>query len=93
LYKAHRSARRGDGKAEHARAWHGSRIGGEQTFEGGFQMLSWALTFLVIALIAGLLGFTGIAGAATGIAKILFVVFLVIFLISLVAGRRGSAPL
>jgi uncharacterized membrane protein YtjA (UPF0391 family) len=61
--------------------------------EGGFPMLSWALTFLVIALIAGLLGFTGIAGAATGIAKILFVVFLVIFVISLVAGQRGRAPL
>ena len=31
-------------------------------------MLSWALTFLVVALIAGLLGFTGIAGAAIGVA-------------------------
>lgn len=55
-------------------------------------MLSWALIFLVIALIAGLLGFTSIAGAAIGIAKILFVVFLVLFLVStlmhLVRGRR-----
>jgi uncharacterized membrane protein YtjA (UPF0391 family) len=57
--------------------------------EGGENiMLSWALTFLVIALIAGLLGFAGIAGAAAGIAKILFVVFLVLFLVSLIAGRR-----
>ncbi len=57
--------------------------------EGGENiMLSWALTFLVVALIAGLLGFAGIAGAAAGIAKILFVVFLVLFLISLVLGRR-----
>ena len=31
-------------------------------------MLSWSLTFLVIALIAGVLGFTGIAGTAAGIA-------------------------
>jgi uncharacterized membrane protein YtjA (UPF0391 family) len=56
-------------------------------------MLSWALTFLVIALIAAALGFGGIAGAATGIAKILFFVFLVAFLISLVMGRRrGHGP-
>ncbi|MBP7816776.1 MAG: DUF1328 domain-containing protein [Phenylobacterium sp.] len=47
-------------------------------------MLSWALTFLVVALIAGLLGFTSIAGAAMGVAKILFFVFLVLFVVSLV---------
>lgn len=51
-------------------------------------MLSWALTFLVVALIAAALGFGGIAGAATGIAKILFFVFLVAFAVSLVMGRR-----
>ena len=47
-------------------------------------MLSWALTFLVVALIAGLLGFTTIAGTAMGVAKILFFVFLVLFVVSLV---------
>ena len=47
-------------------------------------MLSWALNFLVVALIAGLLGFTSIAGAAMGVAKILFFVFLVLFVVSLV---------
>ena len=47
-------------------------------------MLSWALTFLVVALIAGLLGFTSIAGAAMGVAQILFFVFLVLFVVSLV---------
>ena len=55
-------------------------------------MLSWALIFLVVALIAGLLGFTSIAGAAVGIAKILFFVFLVLFVVSavmhMVRGRR-----
>jgi uncharacterized membrane protein YtjA (UPF0391 family) len=50
-------------------------------------MLSWALTFLVIALIAAALGFGGIAGTATGIAKILFFVFLVLFVISLLVPR------
>jgi uncharacterized membrane protein YtjA (UPF0391 family) len=53
-------------------------------------MLSWALTFLVIALIAGVLGFGGIYVAAAGIAKILFFVFLVLFVVSLVVPRlRG----
>ncbi|MDP1617088.1 DUF1328 domain-containing protein [Phenylobacterium sp.] len=55
-------------------------------------MLSWALVFLVVALIAGVLGFTSIAGAAVGIAKILFFVFLVLFAVSaimhMVRGRR-----
>ena len=48
------------------------------------QMLGWALTFLVVALIAAVLGFTTIAGAAMGVAKILFFVFLVLFLVSIV---------
>jgi len=52
-------------------------------------MLSWALTFLVIALIAGVLGFGVVAGTAASIAKILFVVFLVLFVIGLLMGRRG----
>lgn len=49
-------------------------------------MLSWAIVFLVVALIAGAFGFFPIAGAAMGIAKILFFVFLVLFVISLIAG-------
>ena len=56
-------------------------------------MLSWALIFLVNALIAGLLGFAGIAGAAAGIAKILFYVFLVLLIVSLIMHMvRGRAP-
>ncbi len=51
-------------------------------------MLSWAITFLIIALIAGILGFTGIAGTAVGFAKILFGVFLILFIVSLAIGRR-----
>ena len=56
-------------------------------------MLSWAITFLIIALIAGVLGFTGVAGVSSHIAWILFVVFLVLFLVSLLTGRRGPRPL
>ncbi len=52
-------------------------------------MLSWALTFLVIALVAAVLGFGGVAGTAVGIAKLLFVVFLVMFIVALLVGRRG----
>ena len=52
-------------------------------------MLSWAITFLIIAIFAAVLGFGGIAGTATGIAKILFVVFLVMFVVSFIFGRRG----
>jgi uncharacterized membrane protein YtjA (UPF0391 family) len=51
-------------------------------------MLSWAITFLIIALIAAVLGFGGLAGTAVGIAKLLFFVFLVLFVVSLIFGRR-----
>jgi uncharacterized membrane protein YtjA (UPF0391 family) len=51
-------------------------------------MLSWALTFLIIALIAGALGFGGVAGEAAWVAHVLFVIFIVLFLVSLIAGRR-----
>ena len=51
-------------------------------------MLSWAVTFLIIAIIAAILGFGGIAGTAIGIAKILFFVFLVLFVVALLFGRR-----
>jgi uncharacterized membrane protein YtjA (UPF0391 family) len=53
-------------------------------------MLSWVVTFLVIALIAGVLGFGGIAGASMEIAKIIFFIAIVLFLVSAVIGvARG----
>jgi uncharacterized membrane protein YtjA (UPF0391 family) len=56
-------------------------------------MLSWALTFFIVAIIAAVLGFSSIAGAAAGIAKILFFIFLVLTLVALVAGAmRGRPP-
>lgn len=57
-------------------------------------MLSWALTFLVIAIISAVLGFTAIAGTAIEIAKIIFYVAIILFLISAVMGfmRRGRGP-
>jgi uncharacterized membrane protein YtjA (UPF0391 family) len=56
-------------------------------------MLSWTLTFLIIALVAGLLGFTGIYVAAAEIARILFFLFLVLFVISLIVGRMPRETL
>jgi len=53
-------------------------------------MMSWVVTFLIIALVAGLLGFGGIAGASIEIAKIVFFVALILFLVSAVVGlARG----
>jgi uncharacterized membrane protein YtjA (UPF0391 family) len=61
--------------------------------KGGISMLSWALAFLVIAVVAALFGFGGIASAAAGIAKLLFFLFLIIFIVMLVLGlmARGRA--
>lgn len=57
-------------------------------------MLSWAITFLVIALIAAVLGFGGIAGTAIEMAKLVFLVAIILFLASAVIGllRRGRGP-
>ncbi|PWR21393.1 DUF1328 domain-containing protein [Zavarzinia aquatilis] len=56
-------------------------------------MLSWALTFLIIAIVAAVLGFGGIAGTAIGIAKIIFFVAIALFLISALSGAiRGRRP-
>lgn len=51
-------------------------------------MLSWALTFLVLALIAGMLGFGVIASGSYMIAKVLFFLFLVLFVVALLTNRR-----
>jgi len=56
-------------------------------------MLSWVVTFLVIALVAGLLGFGGIAGASIEIAKIVFFIAIVLFAVSALIGlMRGGRP-
>lgn len=50
-------------------------------------MISWALTFFIIAIVAALFGFSGIAGAATNVAWVLFVVGLIAALIFALRGR------
>jgi len=53
-------------------------------------MLSYTITFLLIAIVAGILGFGVIAGTAATIAKVLFLVFLVLFIASMF--NRRSSP-
>ena len=50
-------------------------------------MISWAITFFVIALIAAVLGFSGIAGTAVNIAWILAVVGIILAIVFMVKGR------
>jgi uncharacterized membrane protein YtjA (UPF0391 family) len=52
------------------------------------QMISLALTFLIVALVAAVLGFSGIAGIASSIAWICFVVGIILALVFAVLGRR-----
>jgi uncharacterized membrane protein YtjA (UPF0391 family) len=61
-----------------------------ESLSEGLIMLSWVVTFLIIALIAGILGFGGIAGASIEIAKVIFFIAVVLFLVSAVVGlARG----
>jgi uncharacterized membrane protein YtjA (UPF0391 family) len=53
-------------------------------------MLSYAVTFLIIALVAGVLGFGVIAGTAATIARVLFLIFLVLFIASLFRGSKST---
>lgn len=48
-------------------------------------LLSWAITFLIIALIAAVFGFGFVAGTSIEIAKILFYIFVALFVITIVA--------
>ena len=47
-------------------------------------MFSWAITFLIVALIAAALGFSGLAGTATNIAWLCAIVGLAIAVIMFV---------
>ena len=51
-------------------------------------MFSWAITFLIIAIVAAVLGLSGVAGMSMQIAWILFVVGLIMAVVFFVMGRR-----
>ena len=48
-------------------------------------LLSWAIVFLVIALVAALFGFGVIAGTSITIAKWLAIIFIILFIVSVIA--------
>ena len=50
-------------------------------------MISWAVTFLVVALVAAVLGFSGIAGTAANLAWICAVVGIILAIVFAVRGR------
>ena len=52
-------------------------------------MISWAVTFFVIALIAAVLGFSGIAGTAVNLAWICAVIGIIF---AVVFGVMGRSP-
>ena len=60
-------------------------------------MLSWALTFLIIALVAAFFGMGGVAAMSMDIAHLLFVVFFILLLVAIIGGSirrasRGQTP-
>lgn len=59
-------------------------------------MLSYAITFFVLAIVAAILGFGGLAGTFAAIAKFLAVLFVVLFVVSVIAnlisGRKTNLP-
>jgi uncharacterized membrane protein YtjA (UPF0391 family) len=58
----------------------------------GTVMFSWAIVFLVIAVVAALFGFSGLAGTAVNIAWILAVLGIILFVVLLALGRRPPSP-
>ncbi|MFC3052986.1 DUF1328 domain-containing protein [Kordiimonas pumila] len=58
-------------------------------------MLSWALTFFILAIVAAIFGFGGIAGTLAGAAKLLFLAFIILFIVTLIANvirGKGTPP-
>jgi uncharacterized membrane protein YtjA (UPF0391 family) len=53
-------------------------------------VLSWAITFFIIAIIAALLGFGGVAGMSAHIAWLLLVVGVVVLAIGLLSRGLGG---
>jgi len=53
-------------------------------------MLSWALTFFVIALIAAALGFGGVAGLSSDIGWLFAIVGVILLAVSMFGGAAAS---
>jgi uncharacterized membrane protein YtjA (UPF0391 family) len=55
-------------------------------------MFSWAIAFLVIALVAALFGFSCLAATAVNIAWILAILGIILFVVFFFLGRRPPSP-
>ena len=55
-------------------------------------MLSWAVTFFIIALIAAVLGFNGVAGLSAQIGYIFAAIAVIFLVVALLSGRGPVAP-
>lgn len=53
-------------------------------------MLSWAITFFIIAIVAAIFGFSGVASDSAYIGKILAVIGIVLAIITFIFSRRGT---
>lgn len=60
-------------------------------------MLTWVITFFLLAVVAAVLGFGGLAGTFSSIAQFLAVLLVILFVASLVyslvSGRRANPPI
>ena len=60
-------------------------------------MLSWIITFFLLAVVAGIFGFGGLAGTFASIAQFLAGLFIILFVVSLIysliSGRQTHPPL
>jgi uncharacterized membrane protein YtjA (UPF0391 family) len=54
-------------------------------------LLTWALIFLVVALVAGGLGFTNVAAGAATVGRVLFGLFLAVFVVLLILSFAQTA--
>jgi len=59
---------------------------------GGAQMLTWALTFFIIALVAAALGMGGVAGLSANIGWLFAVIGVIILVVAMVTGRSSGPP-
>lgn len=53
-------------------------------------MLTWAIIFLIVAIIAGFFGFRDVENLSLQIAKVLFFLFLVMFVVFFVLSFMGT---
>ena len=56
-------------------------------------MLSWSVTFFIIALVAALLGFGGVAGMSADIGWLFALLAVVMLVVTLLTGRGSRPPI